>query len=398
MANRKQNAVYFQYIQGVNQNEIVSLLGSERLPDGRIAYTLSDMNVVSDDLIYPLSRIGGSDVRFNEQTGEYEEVPAFAKPRPLAQYKVIQVPYPDRKCYNFFAVDSNNEMQFIKQYDAQGRPIGNYPNPRFNPSLITSFSYENIIPIPNDFVVSYVNFVNPDEDEDYDIIDLSDEEVAEEMVITPPQKIIVSEPITKVVADDDTMELIKPICREEPQAVSDIDEELITRILKNSKKKDSTLSIGLSIELPVKTIVDVVRATFEKPDEHINRMCEKLVQSVSTEDIKNKMKDIILDLYTSEAEVKPKKEKPVRLDDNKPREVEDTKVVTINEKTEGKEITLEEAIKVTSKKKDEDTPLASKKVKSKDMTPEEIKARRIENLRKAREAKKLKALQEKENN
>ena len=53
---------------------------------------------------------------------------------------------------------------------------------------------------------------------------------------------------------------------------------------------------------------------------------------------------------------------------------------------------------MTSKKKDEDTPLASKKVKSKDMTPEEIKARRIENLRKAREAKKLKALQEKENN
>lgn len=397
MANRKQNAVYFQYIQGVNQNEIVSLLGSERLPDGRIAYTLSDMNVVSDDLIYPLSRIGGSDVRFNEQTGEYEEVPAFAKPRPLAQYKVIQVPYPDRKCYNFFAVDSNNEMQFIKQYDAQGRPIGNYPNPRFNPSLITSFSYENILPVPNDFVVSYVNFVNPDEDEDYDLIDLSDEDVAEEMVITPPQ-IIVSEPITKVVADDDTMELIKPIYREEPRAISDIDEELITRILKNSKKKDSTLSIGLSIELPVKTIVDVVRATFENPDEHINRMCEKLVQSVSTEDIKNKMKEIILDLYTSEAEVKPKKEKPVRLDDNKPREVEDTKVVTINEKTEGKEITFEEAIKVTSKKKDEDTPLASKKVKSKDMTPEEIKARRIENLRKAREAKKLKALQEKENN
>lgn len=395
MANRKQNAVYFQYIQGVNQNEIVSLLGSERLPDGRIAYTLSDMNVVSDDLIYPLSRIGGSDVRFNEQTGEYEEVPAFAKPRPLVQYKVIQVPYHDRKCYNFFAVDSNNEMQFIKQYDAQGRPIGNYPNPRFNPSLITSFSYENIIPIPNNFAVSYVNFVNPDEDEDYDLIDLSDEEVAEEMVITPPQKIIVSEPITKVVFDE--TELPKPICREEPQAVSDIDEELITRILKNSKKKDSTLSIGLSIELPVKTIVDVVRATFENPDEHINRMCEKLVQSVSTEDIKNKMKEIILDLYTSEVEVKPKKEKPVRLDDNKPREVGDVKVVPLNEKTEGKEITLEEAIKVTSKKT-EDTPLASKKEKPKDMTPEEIKARRIENLRKAREAKKLKALQEKENN
>lgn len=395
MANRKQNAVYFQYIQGVNQNEIVSLLGSERLPDGRIAYTLSDMNVVSDDLIYPLSRIGGGDVRFNEQTGEYEEVPAFAKPRPLAQYKVIQVPYPDRKCYNFFAVDSNNETQFIKQYDNQGRPIGTMNNPRFNPSLITSFSYENIIPIPNDFAVSYVNFVNPDEDEDYeDLIDLSDEEVAEEMVITPPQKIIVSEPITKVVADDD-MVLPKPI---EPQVISDIDEELITRILKNSKKKDSTLSIGLSIELPVRTIVDVVRATFENPDEHINRMCEKLVQSVSTEDIKNKMKEIILDLYTSEAEVKPKKDKPVRLDDNKPREVENVKVVPLNEKTEGKEITFEEAIKVTSKKKNEDTPLASKKASSKDMTPEEIRARRIENLRKAREAKKLKALQEKENN
>lgn len=396
MANRKQNAVYFQYIQGVNQNEIVSLLGSERLPDGRIAYTLSDMNVVSDDLIYPLSRIGGSDVRFNEQTGEYEEVPAFAKPRPLAQYKVIQVPYHDRKCYNFFAVDSNNEMQFIKQYDAQGRPIGIMSNPRFNPSLITSFSYENILPVPNDFVVSYVNFVNPDEDEDYDLIDLSDEEVAEEMVITPPQKIIVSEPITKVVSDE--TELPKPICREEPRAISDIDEELITRILKNSKKKDSTISIGLSIELPVRTIVDVVRATFENPDEHINRMCEKLVQSVSTEDIKNKMKEIILDLYTSEAEVKPKKDKPVRLDDNKPREVENVKVVPLNEKTEGKEITLEEAIKVTSKKKDEDTPLASKKVDTKNMTPEEVRARRIENLRKAREAKKLKALQEKENN
>lgn len=393
MANRKQNAVYFQYIQGVNQNEIVSLLGSERLPDGRIAYTLSDMNVVSDDLIYPLSRIGGGDVRFNEQTGEYEEVPAFAKPRPLAQYKVIQVPYPDRKCYNFFAVDSNNETQFIKQYDGQGRPIGTMNNPRFNPSLITSFSYENIIPIPNDFAVSYVNFVNPDEDDYEDLIDLSDEEVAEEMVITPPQKIIVSEPITKVVADDD-MVLPKPI---EPQVISDIDEELITRILKNSKKKDSTLSIGLSIELPVKTIVEVVRATFENPDEHINRMCEKLVQSVSTEDIKNKMKEIILDLYTSEEEVKPKKGKPVRLDNNKPREVEDPKVVTINEKTEGKEITFEEAIKVTSKKT-EDTPLASKKASSKDMTPEEIRARRIENLRKAREAKKIKALQEKENN
>ena len=124
-----------------------------------------------------------------------------------------------------------------------------------------------------------------------------------------------------MVADDDTMEITNPFCREEPQAVSDIDEELITRILKNSKKKDSTLSIGLSIESPVKTIVDVVRATFENPDEHINRMCEKLVQSVSTEDIKMKMKEIILDLYTSEAEVKPKKEKPVRLDDNKPREV-----------------------------------------------------------------------------
>nr|DAX46098.1 MAG TPA: Tubulin alpha-1B chain, Tubulin beta-2B, cytoskeleton, division, CELL CYCLE [Caudoviricetes sp.] len=394
MANRKQNAVYFQYIQGVNQNEIVSLLGSERLPDGRIAYTLSDMNVVSDDLIYPLSRIGGSDVRFNEQTGEYEEVPAFAKPRPLAQYKVIQVPYPDRKCYNFFAVDSNNEMQFIKQYDAQGRPIGNYPNPRFNPSLITSFSYENILPVPNDFVVSYVNFVNPDEDEDYDLIDLSDEEVAEEMVITPPQ-IIVSE---EQPHQPKAIMMWEDFHKEEPRAISDIDEELITRILKNSKKKDSTLSIGLSIELPVKTIVDVVRATFENPDEHINRMCEKLVQSVSTEDIKNKMKEIILDLYTSEAEVKPKKEKPVRLDDNKPREIGDVKVVPLNEKTEGKEITLEEAIKVTSKKKDEDTPLASKKVKSKDMTPEEIKARRIENLRKAREAKKLKALQEKENN
>lgn len=396
MANRKQNAVYFQYIQGVNQNEIVSLLGSERLPDGRIAYTLSDMNVVSDDLIYPLSRIGGSDVRFNEQTGEYEEVPAFAKPRPLAQYKVIQVPYPDRKCYNFFAVDSNNEMQFIKQYDAQGRPIGIMNNPRFNPSLITSFSYENILPVPNDFVVSYVNFVNPDEDEDYDLIDLSDEEAVEEMVITPPQ-VIVNAHATKAVTDYD-MELHKPTYQEEPQAVSDIDEELITRILKNSKKKDSTLSIGLSIELPVKTIVDVVRATFENPDEHINRMCEKLVQSVSTEDIKNKMKEIILDLYTSEAEVKPKKEKPVRLDDNKPREVENVKVVPLNEKTEGKEITLEEAIKVTSKKKDEDTPLASKKVDTKNMTPEEVRARRIENLRKAREAKKLKALQEKENN
>lgn len=396
MANRKQNAVYFQYIQGVNQNEIVSLLGSERLPDGRIAYTLSDMNVVSDDLIYPLSRIGGSDVRFNEQTGEYEEVPAFAKPRPLAQYKVIQVPYPDRKCYNFFAVDSNNEMQFIKQYDAQGRPIGIMNNPRFNPSLITSFSYENILPVPNDFVVSYVNFVNPDEDEDYDLIDLSDEEAVEEMVITPPQ-VIVNAHATKAVTDYD-MELHKSTYQEEPQAVSDIDEELITRILKNSKKKDSTLSIGLSIELPVRTIVDVVRATFENPDEHINRMCEKLVQSVSTEDIKNKMKEIILDLYTSESEVKPKKEKPVRLDDNKPREVENVKVVPLNEKTEGKEITFEEAIKVTSKKKTEDTPLASKKVKSKDMTPEEIKARRIENLRKAREAKKLKALQEKENN
>lgn len=397
MANRMQNAVYFQYIQGVNQNEIVSLLGSERLPDGRIAYTLSDMNVVSDDLIYPLSRIGGADVRFNEQTGEYEEVPAFAKPRPLAQYKVIQVPYPDRKCYNFFAVDANDERQFIKQYDNQGRPIGEYPNPRFNPSLITSFSYENILPIPNNFVVSYVNFVNPDEDEDYDLIDLSDEDVAEEMVITPPQKIIVSEPITKVVADE--TELPKPFYPKEPQvAISDIDEELITRILKNSKKKDSTLSIGLSIELPVRTIVDVVRATFENPDEHINRMCDKLVQSVSTEDIKNKMKEIILDLYTKEEEVKPKKEKPVRLDDNKPREIEDPKVVTINEKTEGKEITLEEAMTMTSKKTDEDTPLASKREKSKDMTPEEIKARRIENLRKAREAKKLKALQEKENN
>ncbi len=394
MANRKQNAVYFQYIQGVNQNEIVSLLGSERLPDGRIAYTLSDMNVVSDDLIYPLSRIGGSDVRFNEQTGEYEEVPAFAKPRPLAQYKVIQVPYPDRKCYNFFAVDSNNEMQFIKQYDAQGRPIGNYPNPRFNPSLITSFSYENILPIPNDFVVSYVNFVNPDEDDYEDLIDLSEDDTAEEMVITPPQVIVSEEQPHQPKA----IMTYEDFHKEEPQVISDIDEELITRILKNSKKKDSTLSIGLSIELPVKTIVDVVRATFENPDEHINRMCEKLVQSVSTEDIKKKMKEIILDLYTSEAEVKPKKEKPVRLDDNKPREVENVKVVPLNEKTEGKEITLEEAIKVTSKKKDEDTPLASKKVKSKDMTPEEIKARRIENLRKAREAKKLKALQEKENN
>lgn len=394
MANRKQNAVYFQYIQGVNQNEIVSLLGSERLPDGRIAYTLSDMNVVSDDLIYPLSRIGGSDVRFNEQTGEYEEVPAFAKPRPLAQYKVIQVPYPDRKCYNFFAVDSNNEMQFIKQYDTQGRPIGNYPNPRFNPSLITSFSYENILPIPNDFAVSYVNFVNPDEDDYEDLIDLSEDDTAEEMVITPPQVIVSEEQPRQPKA----IMTYEDFHKEEPQVISDIDEELITRILKNSKKKDSTLSIGLSIELPVKTIVDVVRATFENPDEHINRMCEKLVQSVSTEDIKNKMKEIILDLYTSEAEVKPKKDKPVRLDDNKPREVENVKVVPLNEKTEGKEITLEEAIKVTSKKKDEDTPLASKKVKSKDMTPEEIKARRIENLRKAREAKKLKALQEKENN
>lgn len=391
-----QNAVYFQYIQGVNQNEIVSLLGSERLPDGRIAYTLSDMNVVSDDLIYPLSRIGGADVRFNEQTGEYEEVPAFAKPRPLAQYKVIQVPYPDRKCYNFFAVDSNGETQFIKQYDNQGRHIGNMNNPRFNPSLITSFSYENVLPVPTDFAVSYVNFVNPDEDEDYDMIDLSEEEVAEEMVITPPQ-IIISEPITKVVADE--TELPKPFYPKEPQvAISDIDEELITRILKNSKKKDSTLSIGLSIELPVKTIVDVVRATFENPEEHINRMCDKLVQSVSTEDIKEKMKEIILDLYTKEEEVKTKKEKPVRLDDNKPKEVpQDPKVVTINEKTEGKEITLEEAMKVTAKKT-EDTPLASKREKSKDMTPEEIKARRIENLRKAREAKKLKALQEKENN
>lgn len=394
MANRKQNAVYFQYIQGVNQNEIVSLLGSERLPDGRIAYTLSDMNVVSDDLIYPLSRIGGSDVRFNEQTGEYEEVPAFAKPRPLAQYKVIQVPYPDRKCYNFFAVDSNNEMQFIKQYDAQGRPIGIMNNPRFNPSLITSFSYENILPVPNDFVVSYVNFVNPDEDEDYDLIDLSEDDTAEEMVITPPQVIVSEEQPHQPKA----IMMYEDFHKEEPQVISDIDEELITRILKNSKKKDSTLSIGLSIELPVKTIVDVVRATFENPDEHINRMCEKLVQSVSTEDIKNKMKEIILDLYTSEAEVKPKKEKPVRLDDNKPREVENVKVVPLNEKTEGKEITLEEAIKVTSKKKDEYTPLASKKVDTKNMTPEEVRARRIENLRKAREAKKLKALQEKENN
>ena len=396
MANRMQNAVYFQYIQGVNQNEIVSLLGSERLPDGRIAYTLSDMNVVSDDLIYPLSRIGGGDVRFNEQTGEYEEVPAFSKPRPLAQYKVIQVPYPDRKCYNFFAVDANDERQFVKQYDTQGRPIGEYPNPRFNPSLITSFSYENILPIPNNFVVSYVNFVNPDEDEDYDLIDLSDEEAVEEMVITPPQ-VIVNAHASKAVVDNN-IELPKPTYPEEPRVISDIDEELITRILKNSKKKDSTLSIGLSIELPVRTIVDVVRATFENPDEHINRMCEKLVQSVSTEDIKNKMKEIILDLYTKEEEVKPKKEKPVRLDDNKPKETpQDPKVVTINEKTGGKEITLEEAMKVTAKKA-EDTPLASKKVKSKDMTPEEIKARRIENLRKAREAKKLKALQEKENN
>lgn len=394
MANRMQNAVYFQYIQGVNQNEIVSLLGSERLPDGRIAYTLSDMNVVSDDLIYPLSRIGGADVRFNEQTGEYEEVPAFAKPRPLAQYKVIQVPYPDRKCYNFFAVDANDERQFIKQYDNQGRPIGEYPNPRFNPSLISSFSYENILPIPNNFVVSYVNFVNPDEDEDYDLIDLSEPEVAEEMVITPPQ-MIVSAPMPTEHEPIQTYEEV--VHKEEPRMISDIEEELITRILKNSKKKDSTLSIGLSIELPVKTIVDVVRATFENPDEHINRMCDKLVQSVSTEDIKNKMKEIILDLYTKEEEVKPKKEKPVRLDDNKPREIEDPKVVPLNEKTEGKEITLEEAMKVTSKK-NEDTPLASKKEKSKDMTPEEIKARRIENLRKAREAKKLKALQEKENN
>lgn len=395
MANRMQNAVYFQYIQGVNQNEIVSLLGSERLPDGRIAYTLSDMNVVSDDLIYPLSRIGSGDVRFNEQTGEYEEVPAFSKPRPLAQYKVIQVPYPDRKCYNFFAVDANDERQFIKQYDNQGRPIGEYPNPRFNPSLITSFSYENILPIPNNFVVSYVNFVNPDEDEDYDMIDLSEEEVAEEMVITPPQR-IVSAPMPTEPEPIQTYEEV--VHKDEPRVISDIEEELITRILKNSKKKDSTLSIGLSIELPVKTIVDVVRATFENPDEHINRMCDKLVQSVSTEDIKNKMKEIILDLYTKEEEVKPKKEKPVRLDDNKPREIEDPKVVTINEKTEGKEITLEEAMTMTSKKKDEDTPLASKREKSKDMTPEEIKARRIENLRKAREAKKLKALQEKENN
>lgn len=394
MANRKQNAVYFQYIQGVNQNEIVSLLGSERLPDGRIAYTLSDMNVVSDDLIYPLSRIGGSDVRFNEQTGEYEEVPAFAKPRPLAQYKVIQVPYPDRKCYNFFAVDSNNEMQFIKQYDAQGRPIGIMNNPRFNPSLITSFSYENILPVPNDFVVSYVNFVNPDEDDYEDLIDLSEDDTAEEMVITPPQVIVSEEQPHQPKA----IMTYEDLHKEEPQVISDIDEELITRILKNSKKKDSTLSIGLSIELPVKTIVDVVRATFENPDEHINRMCEKLVQSVSTEDIKNKMKEIILDLYTSEAEVKPKKEKPVRLDDNKPREVGGVKVVPLNEKSEGKEITLEEAIKVTSKKKDEDTPLASKKVDTKNMTPEEVRARRIENLRKAREAKKLKALQEKENN
>ncbi len=396
MANRMQNAVYFQYIQGVNQNEIVSLLGSERLPDGRIAYTLSDMNVVSDDLIYPLSRIGGGDVRFNEQTGEYEEVPAFSKPRPLAQYKVIQVPYPDRKCYNFFAVDANDERQFIKQYDNQGRPIGDYPNPRFNPSLITSFSYENILPIPNNFVVSYVNFVNPDEDEDYDLIDLSEEEVAEEMVITPPQ-MIVSAPMPTEPEPIQTYEEV--VHKEEPRMISDIEEELITRILKNSKKKDSTLSIGLSIELPVKTIVDVVRATFDNPDEHINRMCDKLVQSVSTEDIKNKMKEIILDLYTKEEEVKPKKEKPVRLDDNKPKETpQDPKVVTINEKTEGKEITLEEAMTMTSKKKDEDTPLASKREKSKDMTPEEIKARRIENLRKAREAKKLKALQEKENN
>lgn len=395
MANRMQNAVYFQYIQGVNQNEIVSLLGSERLPDGRIAYTLSDMNVVSDDLIYPLSRIGGGDVRFNEQTGEYEEVPAFSKPRPLAQYKVIQVPYPDRKCYNFFAVDANDERQFIKQYDNQGRPIGDYPNPRFNPSLITSFSYENILPIPNNFVVSYVNFVNPDEDEDYDLIDLSEEEVAEEMVITPPQR-IVSAPMPTEPEPIQTYEEV--VHKEEPRVISDIEEELITRILKNSKKKDSTLSIGLSIELPVKTIVDVVRATFENPDEHINRMCDKLVQSVSTEDIKNKMKEIILDLYTKEEEVKPKKEKPVRLDDNKPREVGNVKVVPLNEKIEGKEITLEEAMTMTSKKKDEDTPLASKREKSKDMTPEEIKARRIENLRKAREAKKLKALQEKENN
>lgn len=395
MANRMQNAVYFQYIQGVNQNEIVSLLGSERLPDGRIAYTLSDMNVVSDDLIYPLSRIGGGDVRFNEQTGEYEEVPAFSKPRPLAQYKVIQVPYPDRKCYNFFAVDANDERQFIKQYDNQGRPIGDYPNPRFNPSLITSFSYENILPIPNNFVVSYVNFVNPDEDEDYDLIDLSEPEVAEEMVITPPQ-MIVSAPMPTEPEPIQTYEEV--VHKEEPRVISDIEEELITRILKNSKKKDSTLSIGLSIELPVKTIVDVVRATFETPDEHINRMCDKLVQSVSTEDIKNKMKEIILDLYTKEEEVKPKKEKPIRLDDNKPREVGNVKVVPLNEKIEGKEITLEEAMTMTSKKKDGDTPLASKKEKSKDMTPEEIKARRIENLRKAREAKKLKALQEKENN
>ena len=137
MKQRKQ-PVYFQYIQGRFQNEVHLVRGAERIPDGRIVYTLDNGDVVIDEAIYPNATIGSGEQFVQGENGEVTIVRVNKPAGKLIGYKVIQVPSPHQKYYEFISVDENGNYPTIDRVSKEGELIASTTNPNYNPNSIAS--------------------------------------------------------------------------------------------------------------------------------------------------------------------------------------------------------------------------------------------------------------------
>lgn len=380
MKQRKQ-PVYFQYIQGRFQNEVHLVRGAERIPDGRIVYTLDNGDVVIDEAIYPNVTIGSGEQFVQGENGEVTIARVNKPAGKLISYKVIQVPSPHQKYYEFISIDENGNYPTIDRISKEGELIASTTNPNYNPNRIASITHRIHTPIPNEFNTSYEDM---DYDEEFDEDEYSSEEgsvdlsepqqvaTQPEMVITPPK------PIEAYVLDENYQtqrvsvsfdEESKPTKEED----MNLDDQLLVRIVEKAKKTECDLSFNFTLSLPNRSVVDIIKASLDTPEAYIERMCHMLVDAVPKDVIVEKLYEIIADSY------KPEK-KIVRID-----EVENPKERSVK-KTKAPSVAKADAPANPHVSSHGLPPELDESIPFKNLTPEQQKARRCLILERAREA------------
>lgn len=382
MKQRKQ-PVYFQYIQGRFQNEVHLVRGAERIPDGRIVYTLDNGDVVIDEAIYPNATIGSGEQFVQGENGEVTIVRVNKPAGKLIGYKVIQVPSPHQKYYEFISVDENGNYPTIDRVSKEGEIIASTTNPNYNPNRISSITHRIHTPIPNEFNTSYEDMDYDEEfdEEDYNTeegsVDLSEpQQVATqpEMVITPPK------PIEAYALDENYQtQRVQVSFDEESKPTKEedmnLDDQLLVRIVEKAKKTECDLSFNFTLSLPSRSVVDIIKASLDSPEAYIERMCHMLVDAVPKDVIVEKLYEIIADSY------KPEK-KIVRID-----EVEKPKAKSVKKTKDSSLTKIEPAVKpyISSHGL---PPELDESIPFKNLTPEQQKARRCLILERARAASK----------